>query len=458
MNNAQLGQLGWRLASPFADAQTETAVQTLLTHETPSRLFGQVYPYLMEQKGIRLALHHLTQAGADLTQMNIPTGLIWRSYPMPLQPLWPVPEDAQWSLAQLAAMLDQHHRQLWQATINLRQQLAAERFVLLSGRAFEALFPDYEARISFDTDLWVAGLEEGVNALEILVNHLDFGLKHGVIHHLLTAPRVQTHVKKNQAGFNVSVGILGGGYHFYTEALNERAIEVNWQSHTFLAPSLEDSLLMLAVRLQRKFRIQMVNIGDAAVILRCGKPLDFGLVKHLTQKYHLAAPMGLLLAQTEARWPGTVPAPLQHLIQAAPTAQKLIIQKTMHHRSQGRHQRAEKWVFEVTEVQRTRPQTGWKRAAGAVLYRPLHGRISRRLNGLRRRLGQQNRRAPGLITQPLCAVAANSASYPARDCPGEAFQAGWTAQVPKDWIDASARMAALLPEQDHDCRQLWATP
>jgi hypothetical protein len=332
--------------------------------------------------------------------------------------------------------------------------------VLLAGRALEALLPDYTERLGFDTDLWLPHLADGLDALELLVRELGFDLEYARLINIGNpSPRLVATAARHDDGYKVALGILAGGYHLYAEPLDQRACPVQWDAQPLQASSYEDLLVMLALRIQRKQQLQMVNVADAAVILRGADSLDFALIKHLSRQYNLDLPLGILLAQTDARWPGLVPAPLHGLMSGVPSIHRLLTRRALQVRDEDPARQWERTAFEVTEIYRHRPSSGWRYAVRSVFAKKVSNWNGRWQNKIRRRL-----RMPLLLQTDganqslfLCGATNGEVAASLPDCVAKEPAARWGDSTGEEIRHAAERLITLLPAGNHHCWQLRAS-
>ncbi len=451
---ADLMQLGWALTSPFEDEQTRRACDEILGSSDPSAVMQGLYRVLISEKGIRAALGQLERAGADLDKLSISSDVVRKTFPMNLHPIWSLPAGSRLTLRQLANVLTRHHDLLWQTTLEVSRTLGSQRFVLLSGTAIESLFPDYKERTAFDSDLWVPGLAEGLDALEVLVKDLGFTLKAARLKHVGSKYHIDADVCKKVDGYEVDLGLLGGEYHSYSESLDQRAVKVRRESQMLRAASPEDLLVMRAVLVRERHRIQMVSAGDAAVILRGTSSLDFSLVRHLSRTYGLDVELGVLLGHVDARWPGTVPTELRGLIRSAPQ-----FYLTLFRRPWRRPQAIPLWEMlarELADMHGGPPLRGWMHAAGLVLAGETRRRAAGWENAARSRLGAQLISQRGGVRRnlPLCGAATQDLARHFPECAGTRPEARWDARAESEVRDAADRIIAMTTAATHHCEYL----
>lgn len=453
---ADLHALGWALTSPFDEARARRAARAVLAASEPSAVLGRLFPLLMNQKGLEHALTHLERAGADLAALSVPTALVAGTFPLSRQPLWPVPAEPQWPLGHLAATLDRRRALLWQVNLDLASCIGAERFVLLSGRAMEALFPAYQGRMGFDSDLWFPGRAEGVEAVEVLVRELGFELKFANIYETEARPRLAASLHRAEEGYDVVVGVLAGGYHFYTESVDEHAVGVVWDGHALRAAAPEDLLAMVAVRILKRRGVQMVNVADAAVLLRKRPFLDPARVRLLSRRYGLDLTLGLLLGHVEAAWPGTVPMALRDLTERAPRLHRALTSRALLGAEDHPMLPLERLAFALTKARRDHPRWGWGRATGALLASRMRLGAARALNAVRTPLRLPARPMPGSRSRPLCGAASPAVAQAVPTCAGNRPDARWVDRASPEVRDAADRLVVLTSRERHDCRWLRA--
>jgi hypothetical protein len=458
MATTNLERIGWALTSPFEDDLTRSAADEVLSASNPSMVMRQLFRILISEKGIRAALGHLKRAGGELDKLTIPTSLVRNTFPMTWHPIWAVPPGRDWTLGDLAEVLARHHAFLWDATLDVSRRLGPQRFVLLSGRAIESLFPDYTDRTGFDTDLWVPGLADGLDTLEVLVNDLRFRVKAAHLKQIGSEYHIDADLSKQVDDYEIDVGILGGDYHSYGESLNRRAVDVQWQSQSLRAPSREDLLVMLAALVRRRRRVQMVSVGDAAVILRGSRYLDFSLVQYLSRTYGLDVPLGVLLAHVDARWPGTVPSELSGFVTRVPRLYLTLSRKPW--RRPQAVPRWEKLAFEIAEVHGGPPIRGWMHAGISVLSSKATRHAFRWQNAVRKRLGREALRESTRPRDhlPLCGAASSELAGSFAKCVGKKPEARWHDRAGSDVRNAADRLLVLTTPENHNCGALTFVP
>jgi hypothetical protein len=450
--------LGCTLASPFDDDSTRAAARHVVDASDPSLLMQQLYRILIGEKGIRAALAHLRRAGANLEQLSIPTTAVRNTFPMTWHPLWPVPPEPYWTLDDMAHVLSRHRELLWQAALDAARELGPQRFVLLSGRAIESLFPAYTERTAFDTDLWVPDLADALDAVEALVRKLGFSLKAAHLKQVGPTLRMETSVHKTVEGFEVNVGILGGAYHSYDEPLDARATHTSWESQCLRAPSPEDLLVMLAALAKKRRRIQMVSIGDAALILRGSESLDFSLVQRLSSKHGLDVHLGVLLAHVDATWPGSVPSELRLLVDRVPRVYLDLLRRPWR-----RPQAVPRWVtlaFETAEFHSGPPSRGWLHSGISVLSKETARRGAQLRDAVLKTVGREPHSRPSepQRTLPLCGVARLNAAASFSECVGARAEARSDDRAGDELRKAADRLVGLTTAENHRCGRLDFSP
>jgi hypothetical protein len=451
-----LRSLGWALSLPFDDERARRAARQVLDAPNPSRLFGILYPIVLGQKGLQAALAHLERAGADLRALSVPTAVVRTTFPLNRKPLWPIPDTPQWRLADLADVLSEHRRLLWEANVQLARRLGPNEFVLLSGLAVEALYPTYRQRMSFDSDLWMRDVATAVSALEVLIRDLGYEFRFARVKDVQSRPHMGAAVVRSINGFQVKVGIrsgsasaateLSGRRHFYLECLDQRSTEVKWGHVSLQTPSPEDMLVMVALRVQRRRTLQMVNLGDVAVLLGGNRPLDLARVKHLSRMYRVEAPLSRLLAQVEVLWPGIVPSELKELAEGISRFELALMRRALGVAEDDWMRLWLELAMEVAVVGQSSPAALGR--IGSALYRRVRKRV-------RQRIGITpipTRHPMGL---PLCGIANLALTQSVPECEGRLPGMRWDA-APSELRDAADRLLALMPPENHRCRgALW---
>lgn len=199
-------------------------------------------------------------------------------------------------------------------------------------------------------------------------------------------------------------------------------------------------------------------IADAAVILRAGRPLDFSLVRDLSRKHGLDVTLGILLAQVNARWPGTVPSQLSGLVDTVPRIFLALANWALQVPYKDPPRREESLLFDIIEFHRREPAGGWAQPTASVAFEVIGRRIVRTQNAIRRRLGMSPLpdRTSSLKSLPLCGAAHREVIRHLPQCVGNQPEKRWENLVGEEIHEAADRIVALMPEDSHQCSQLWA--
>lgn len=469
MGRRTRGELAWYLASPFDDELATEAALAIKTDLHAEQTLNGLYPILMDQKSVLLMPRHLRNAGISLDAIGFSTSLVRSTPPLSYRSLFPVPEIAQWTFADFGDVLTTHQNLLWAAVFDLKAALGNAGFLLLSGRAMEALYPQYEGRLGFDVDLWFPELNTALEALEVGVADLGFGLRYASIDNPKVEPHLSAGLTRTVDGYEINVGVITGAFHAgryrraerpfrgsFAEPLGDRSRDIAVNGVMMKTPSPEDLLVILAARVRRKNRVQLINLSDAAVILRNTTDLDVPLVLALSGRYGLDVELGIVLTCVENRWPGSVDGALQILVDKAPRLHVAATMRSILSSGPAPVRRMEMWAFEVTDI-RTAQNSSWARAASTWVAQEVHKQSMRGRRAVRRFARGQPPRTRDSRGDPLCGVAAPDILGEFPRCVGRRPANVWRDAVSDEMKDVADRLVLLMGAEGHECRRLWAT-
>ncbi len=453
-----IGELGWALSRPQNDETAQRAAQAVLEGTDPLNFPPKLYRVLLMHKCFRHAMKHLEEGGVDLGKTFVSTETIRNTFPLSRKPLWAIPQAPRCSLRHFVASMNQHQELLWDETAKFSQLFGSDRFVLLSGKALQSLFPHYQDRLGFDTDLWVPTVSDGLDALAVLVNELGFTLKFARLHNVGSEPSLGASAIKNIDGYGVSLGILAGSYQLYAEPLDERAIQTQRSGLPFLAPSLEDLLLMVVSKVQRRRKLLMVNVSDVEVILGAADGpeaigLDCDRVLGLSRQYGLNVPLSKILAQVNLAWPGRVPDGLATLMNQVSAPRVAITSRALRNPEQKFARTWENRGFRTSGYLQYLKLHGWLALADVLLLRTVGMRSLRRM--IKNMDSKRGRLLPFLYkifgVLPLCAGAEPTERGNPRTCLGESSEMPKRGYLPKYICDTADGIFPLIHKDDHDC-------
>jgi hypothetical protein len=300
------------LSSLHEEAGALQAARRLLDDPDRDGELERLYPGLLRHHLLLPALAHLERAGGDLERLTIPTAL-FLSTPK-LNRLVPVPDESspgQISLLALRHRLEAHQALLRRTLGELIDLDEEGRLIVLSGRAIQALYPDYAAlpRAIHDVDVFTPDLASGLRILNGVWNRLGFALQM-----CMTSPADGGWVahfalfRVSDEGFLLRIDLIVGGRPIDRDwsppclhpQLAARARCVRWDGRQVLVPSPEDILLMLAEksRLNRKFTLR--HCADARFLLTVGpSQLNWDYLTSAVRHRGLAAAMHVLVDEAE---------------------------------------------------------------------------------------------------------------------------------------------------------------
>ncbi len=283
----------------FPSPRTERAARDFLSLPDPSLALGRIYPHLVWQRTLRTALGHLESAGADLDSLEIPVEAFRRTFPRGVPRVWKLDREPPITAGDVVEIYTTH-RALLGRPVELLAQAGVDRFILVSGRAYEARYPHYVHRAEFDTDLVAPAMDAGFSILSVLErNGYPFDTLR--VRRLGSSPDATFEIRRWEQDHLLSVGVLVGGYHAHREQLYERGDFVTFRGQEVRAARPEDLLVMLAARVESKRQFGLVNVNDAAVILDSdGMNLDWDLVGAAASTAGLHTTLAVILVRAEA--------------------------------------------------------------------------------------------------------------------------------------------------------------
>jgi hypothetical protein len=295
----------------------------------------RLYPRLVRHKVLTQVMAGWEEAGADLATLGVADEVYRSAWPLPglLPPIAPGP-DGRVPLGSIRDRLAAGRDRIW-AAIDAVLGGSSRPIALAFGRAFEAAYPAYRHRMSYDADLAAADLDGAVEA---------FGVLTGSAGQTLYRCRVSRQgdrwfgvfntFGRAEDGFEVHVDVLAGGVPtgpgllmlWYPHRLGDRWREVAFEGRTVRVPTPEDMLLSVAAVRQRKAEFIARDLLDTRAILAVdGSVLDWDDVVGLARRHRLQAALGRLVAGAE-RVAGheLVPAEVRSELRPGPLERRML--------------------------------------------------------------------------------------------------------------------------------------
>jgi putative nucleotidyltransferase-like protein len=313
--NDRLGDRGDRppsalvALSSLVEEDGVLAAKELLDARDQALRLDALYPGLLHHKTLTNAIHHLEQAGGDLSELSV-SGRLYRSL-WPLNVLMPVPEESaggRISLASIREGLDRH-RELLHRMIDDFVGLGLGRpFVLIFGRSIEAAYPAYRHRMDYDTDMFVPTLDDGLAIVSAVLSRLGFVLSRCKVSRVEGPGLAVFNTFRVRRRHELHLDVMAGGY--LTRAglrplwlqvpMAERSREVGWRGRTLQVPSAEDMLLITAAKPYRRREITRRDMNDAHFLLVAeqGK-LDWDYVVRTAKRHQIEGALHLLMEEAE---------------------------------------------------------------------------------------------------------------------------------------------------------------
>ena len=273
--------------------------------------------------------------GADLTVLGVADEVYRSAWPLPglLPAIAPGPDGR----VPLGAIRDgpaAGRGRIWAATDAVLAG-SSRPIALAFGRAFEAAYPAYRHRMSYDADLATADLDGAVEALGVLTGSAGQTLYRCRVSRQGDAWfGVFNTFGRGEDGFEVHVDLLAAGIPtgpgllmlWYPHHLGERWREVAFEGRTVRVPTPEDLLLSVAAVRQRKAEFIARDLLDAQAILATdGSLIDWDEVVRLARRHRLQGALGRLVTGAE-RVAGRelVPAEVRSGLRAGPLERRVL--------------------------------------------------------------------------------------------------------------------------------------
>src|SRR5262249_54984076 len=118
--------------------------------------------------------------------------------------------------------------------------------------------------------------------------------------------------------------------------------------------------------------------------------------------------------------------------------------------------RLENRLFDVIDFRRSRPASGWARATTSVIFERFGKRVVRAQNTIRKRLRMSPAMEGTGSLKPLCGAAHREVIRHLPQCVGNQPGKRWENLVGEEIREAVDRVVSLIPQDSHQCSQLWA--
>ncbi|NND02240.1 MAG: hypothetical protein HKN91_05585 [Acidimicrobiia bacterium] len=295
MSGMQIGAIAASIGSPNRSEAALRAARFIARADDRESVFAKVFPKLMADKTIHSALVHLDTVGCELDSLRVPSERYLSTWPLSLDLDWPLdppsfvfrPAErparrpavpAGVTAAHVLATLRRHRKLLGDYTGALIDEIGPDHFALLSGRAFEALFPEYETRTEYDTDVLVPSLASAAAIVAAACGPLGGQL---TSLHFRRAPdggiglrgSIAWIVERHLVTFGFEVGGTRG---VSSNQLWERTIVVPWRDTFARAVTADDLLLLLAAKHRMGRGFKAADIADLEILLSTS--LDIGYI------------------------------------------------------------------------------------------------------------------------------------------------------------------------------------
>jgi hypothetical protein len=269
----------------------------------------RLYPRLVRHKVLTQAMVGWEEGGADLDVLGVAAHVYRSAWPLPglLPHIAPGP-DGRVPLGAIRNGLAAGRDRIW-AAIDAVRTASARSIVLAFGRAFEAGYPGYRHRMSYDADLATGDLDGAVDVVRALTDSIGQTLYRCRVSRQGGAWfGVFNTFGRGEDGFEVHVDLLAGGVPtgpgllmlWYPHRLGERWREVVFEGRTVRVPTPEDMLLTVAAVRQRKAEFIARDLLDARTVLSTdGAGIDWDDVVTRAFRHRLQAALGQLVAGAE---------------------------------------------------------------------------------------------------------------------------------------------------------------
>lgn len=463
LDSMHLARLVGRLSVPFESDDTVAAAYEFLGLNDPSSALDRAYNFLVWQRTLKQVLAHLAGTGFDLNELSISGNTFSATFPRPFAPVWPLDLGPRPTGRQLWELLERH-RALLGVPLSLLTVSGKQRFVAVSGRAYQATYPEYSHRAEFDTDLVAPDLESAL-AIAAILQTGGSNLESVNVRSLGQNPDAKLEMRHEVSHHTVSVGILVGGYHSYRNSLVSDSRVVEWDGHILHVPQPADLLLMLAARVIRKKKFALVNFNDAAVVLfHDSDAIDWEELCQQAFRFRLEPALAVLLAKGEQLVGGSVvPTFVRNQLQGGPWRSSLAwlshrvadpFSELASKRTPARRRRliTRMWVT-AFRLRQHRSQEG-ERLRGVLLSnfgrRIFHWQLKRIRSGRMATWMSQI----GRLLRPRCGAFCEVCPHLAAAGPCLSQLA---AKLPNSWdLDSLRSVGALLPLRPgpHNCNEL----
>ena len=289
----EVSKLLQQLSIPTHVGASDDAAKRFLDLPDPSENLDRAYMFLVWQGTVRIVLEQLRRAGADLDEFVISPDRYRRTF-FSYKPVWNLDIEPPITASKLLDVI-LRQRDLLTASVLHLADAGVEDFALLSGRALQARYPAYNDRGEFDTDLITPQLAAAGPIADALAD-VGFELDTVRVRRLGSHPDSIVEIRSNQHGHRLSVGVVVGGYFGYRGPILERSTKEALAGRRLSTPSPEDLLVMLSARVERKRKFALVNVNDAAAVVRhSGADFDWDYVFNAARRFDLADTLAIVL-------------------------------------------------------------------------------------------------------------------------------------------------------------------
>jgi len=314
------------LSTPSDTPAIRNAAAQLMSDPDRQSKIEHLYPALIRHKTLVVALDHLERVGADLASIFIP-GTLFRSA-WPFNRVFGATQEAKLNRVSLASL-----RRLAAVQEELLTQVEdglegfSGDFILLFGRALRVAYPSYREGLSHDVDIFVPSITRLAPMLEFLCTRMGFAVLQepytDVEKHRLAGCKA---LKISAEGHHLSVDMICSGRSMRPGLLPRVVLDLGTRTRTaircgrsFLVPSREDMLLMVAEKTKRRAEFTRRHVNDVAFILRCEEgPLDWGYIAESARRHQMNAVLLHLLEVATTEY-GRVAVPADVLAALTPT-------------------------------------------------------------------------------------------------------------------------------------------
>ncbi len=321
-----------------------------------SRALAAVVGELLANKSLQAVLEELAGADVDLSAVHLAADAVPITWDAGVAARWPPnpppfvfrpgrrpPPRVGWqsgiTAAELLATMRDHRAHLDETIATMLDEVGPNRFIVLSGSAMAARFPDYVARMAYDTDVMARSLDDAAAII-------DAGCRLG---------GQLAYLQLNEDGGGRGAVVWARDGHMVTFGFEvarshgldpwERSETVPWQGRRLRVPSPEDLLLLLAAKHRMGRVFGYADRADVETIV-AGSAFDLSYLAAAARRHGLATPLGRLL---EATLTGTAPNPpprsgVRHPVRVIESALRRYRREMLAHDGATAMSRGVRWV------------------------------------------------------------------------------------------------------------------